>query len=101
MAVADYLLPGLASLGEWTRAHLVELPGLSGSGEPPHELDMSEYGRCVAEWLEKRAASVPSGEYVEVPGAHTFPWLDPHAWSDPVRRFANRVSAAPRWAEGR
>jgi pimeloyl-ACP methyl ester carboxylesterase len=52
MAVADYLLPGLTALGEWTRAHLVELPGFSGSGDPPHPLDVVEYGDAVAAWLD-------------------------------------------------
>jgi pimeloyl-ACP methyl ester carboxylesterase len=52
MAVADYLVPGLAALGEWTRAHLVELPGLAGSGEPPRPLDVGEYGDAVVAWLE-------------------------------------------------
>jgi pimeloyl-ACP methyl ester carboxylesterase len=51
MAVADYLLPGLAAFGAWTRAHLVELPGFGGSGEPPHELSVPEFGRAVADWL--------------------------------------------------
>jgi pimeloyl-ACP methyl ester carboxylesterase len=51
MAVATYLLPGMAAFGSWTRAHLLELPGLAGSGEPPHELSMAEYGQAVAHWL--------------------------------------------------
>jgi pimeloyl-ACP methyl ester carboxylesterase len=51
LAVADYLLPGLAALGEWTRAHLLELPGQCGSGEPPHELSVAEHGRAVAAWI--------------------------------------------------
>jgi pimeloyl-ACP methyl ester carboxylesterase len=51
MAVADYLVPGVRALGEWTRAHLLELPGLAGSGEPPHELSVPEYGAAVADWL--------------------------------------------------
>src|SRR5215210_6215113 len=51
MAVADYLLPGLAAFGGWTRAHLVELPGFGGSGEPPHELSVPEFGQAVADWL--------------------------------------------------
>ncbi|PAZ17332.1 alpha/beta hydrolase [Streptomyces sp. SA15] len=211
MGVADYLLPGLAAFGRWTRAHLVELPGFAGSGDPPHELDVPEFGRCVVDWLAARALGpvilaghssgtqvaahaalghpgvagvvlasptvdpmargyvrlfvhwrldgrreppglseshrpewkraglrrllhtarvhlddaledsvarlrvplliirgrddrigtarwgrhlaglVPDGEYVEVAGAHTFPWLDPEAWSQPVRGFARRV----------
>jgi pimeloyl-ACP methyl ester carboxylesterase len=52
MAVADYLLPGLAALGEGTRAHLVELPGVAGSGDPPRPLDVVEYGDAVAAWLD-------------------------------------------------
>jgi pimeloyl-ACP methyl ester carboxylesterase len=208
MAVADYLLPGLAAFGEWTRAHLVELPGFGGSGEPPHELSVPEFGQAVADWLSSQplgpvvlaghssgtqvaaeaatghpdvaglvlasptvdpvarswlrlvarwrldgrheppglteshkpewkragprrlvhlvhahlrhaledplrqlsmpllilrgaddrlstpdwarqlATSVPHGRYVELPGAHTFPWRDSHAWSEPVHSFA-------------
>ncbi|MEV1290064.1 alpha/beta fold hydrolase [Micromonospora sp. NPDC049679] len=212
MGVADYLMPGLGAFGEWTRAHLVELPGFAGSGDPPHELTVPEFGRAVADWLTARqlgrvvlaghssgtqvaaqaamghahvpgvvlasptvdpvarglmrllvrwrldgrreppgltqshrpewkraggprlahlvrahlkhvieepvarlavpllvirgrddvistrrwgrqlAALAPASEYVEVAGAHTFPWRDPHAWSEPVRRFATRLT---------
>lgn len=208
MAVADYLMPALAALGSWTRAHLVELPGFAGSGDPPHELSVSEHGEAVAGWLEAAAlgrvvlvghssgtqvaahaaarrpdlvaalmlasptvdpaarswlrlfvrwrldgrrepagltdshrrewrragawrlvqlvrthlrdpleatvaavqvpllvlrgredriltrrwadqlAALGGGGVVEMPGAHTFPWLDPEAWSGPLRRFA-------------
>jgi pimeloyl-ACP methyl ester carboxylesterase len=211
MAVADYLLPGLAALGEWTRAHLIELPGFGGSGEPPHELSVPQFGHAVADWLTAQqfdhvllaghssgtqvaaeaavdrpgltgvmlasptidpaargllrlfvrwrldgryepaglneshkpeylragprrlihvvrahlrhaieepvsrlgvpllvirgvddrlstpgwgrqlAGLVPDGEYLEMPGAHTFPWRDPHAWSQPLRRFAEKA----------
>ncbi|MGP3975735.1 alpha/beta fold hydrolase [Streptomyces sp. 8N114] len=215
LAVADYLLPGLAAFGRWTRAHLVELPGFGGSGEPPHELDVPEFGRCVADWLTARdlhrvvlaghssgtqvaaraavdhpnvaavvlasptvdpaargwlrllarwrldsrrepaglgpshrpewkragpkrllhtvgahlkepleasvrrlavpvlvlhgrqdvigtrrwalrlAALPPDGRFADVPGAHTFPWLDPEAWSEPVRHLAEEVASRP------
>jgi pimeloyl-ACP methyl ester carboxylesterase len=50
-AVASYLLPGVGALAVWTRAHVLELPGLADSGEPPHELSMAEYGQAVAHWL--------------------------------------------------
>ncbi len=207
MAVADYLMPGLGAFAAWTRAHLVELPGFAGSGEPPHELDVDEFGRCAAEWVaahqlgdvilaghssgtqvaasaaaeandvagvvlasptvdpasrgwlrlavrwrwdsrneppgldeihlpewkragprrllhtvrvhlrdsleastarlavpvlvirgeQDRISTRPWGRtlgshYVEVAGAHTFPWLDPTSWSEPVRRFATSVA---------
>jgi pimeloyl-ACP methyl ester carboxylesterase len=211
MAVADYLLPGLGAFAGWTRAHLLELPGFGGSGEPPHELSVPEFGRAVADWLTARRLGrvvlaghssgtqvaaeaavghqdvagvvlasptvdpvargavrllvrwrldgryeppglseshrpewkragfrrllhafrahldhvmeepvsrltvpllvirgrddristspwarrltelAPAGEYIEVVGAHTFPWRDPQAWSEPVRRFATRL----------
>jgi pimeloyl-ACP methyl ester carboxylesterase len=53
MAVADYLMPALAQLGRWTRAHLLELPGYAGSGEATRPLDVSGYGDTVVEWLEQ------------------------------------------------
>lgn len=213
LAVSDYLLPALAALGEWTRAHLIDLPGLAGSGDPPRELSIEEYGAAVRDWIDAQAserlvvaghssgtqvaaeaaadnpaalglvlaspttdpllrglvrltiawqldgrreppglteshkpewrraglprlwhvvraqlghdiegpvsrtkvpvlvirgrrdlisrggwarhlADVPGdGSYVEVPGAHTFVWLDPHAWSAPIRSFVD--SATP------
>jgi pimeloyl-ACP methyl ester carboxylesterase len=43
------------------------------------------------EWGQRLAALSSAGEYVEVPGAHTFMWRDPDAWSPPVRRFAERL----------
>ena len=51
MAVADYLMPAVAELGRWTRAHLVELPGYAGSGEAARPLDVPGYGGAVAEWV--------------------------------------------------
>jgi pimeloyl-ACP methyl ester carboxylesterase len=51
MAVANYLAPAVRALGRWTRAHLLELPGFSGSGEPPRPLDVREFGAAVAAWL--------------------------------------------------
>jgi pimeloyl-ACP methyl ester carboxylesterase len=51
MTVSDYLLPGLGALSTWTRTHLVELPGGSGSGAPPHDLGVAGYARAAAGWL--------------------------------------------------
>jgi pimeloyl-ACP methyl ester carboxylesterase len=52
LAVADYLQPALCALGAWTRASLVELPGFSGSGEPPHPLDVAQFADAVVQWLD-------------------------------------------------
>jgi pimeloyl-ACP methyl ester carboxylesterase len=51
MTVSDYLLPGLDVLSAWTRTYLVELPGGSGSGPPPHPLTVAEYADAAAGWL--------------------------------------------------
>jgi pimeloyl-ACP methyl ester carboxylesterase len=51
MTVSDYLLPGLGALSAWTRTHLVELPGGSGSGVPPHPLSVAEYAHAAVDWL--------------------------------------------------
>jgi pimeloyl-ACP methyl ester carboxylesterase len=52
LAVANYLLPAVRALGDWTRAHLVELPGFSGSGEPPHPMDVGQFADALAQWLD-------------------------------------------------
>jgi pimeloyl-ACP methyl ester carboxylesterase len=52
LAVCDYLLPGLAELGRWTRAHLIDLPGCGGSADPPHELSVEQYADVVLDWLD-------------------------------------------------
>jgi pimeloyl-ACP methyl ester carboxylesterase len=51
LAVADYLLPALAEL-RWTQSHLIDLPGLAGSGPPPARLDVPGYAEAVANWLD-------------------------------------------------
>jgi hypothetical protein len=48
-------------------------------------------GLSTPDWARRLTAIVPDGEYVELPGAHTFPWLDPRAWSQPVRDFATAL----------
>ena len=55
LAVADYLQPAVCALGAWTRAHLVELPGFSGSGEPPHPMDVPQFADALAQWLDGSA----------------------------------------------
>jgi pimeloyl-ACP methyl ester carboxylesterase len=56
MAVSDYLTPAQAALN-WTQAHLVDLPGLAGSGDPPHRLGVPQSAEAVCDWLE--AAKLP------------------------------------------
>jgi pimeloyl-ACP methyl ester carboxylesterase len=51
MAVSDYLLPAQAAL-TWTRTHLLDLPGLSGSGDAPRRLEVPEYADAVCDWLD-------------------------------------------------
>src|SRR4051812_7665911 len=53
LAVSNYLLPAVTALAGWTRAHLVELPGFSGSGEPLHPMDVPQFADAVAEWLAR------------------------------------------------
>jgi hypothetical protein len=56
MTVPDRLLPGLGAFGQWIRAHPVGLPGFVGSGDPPHEPDVPEFGRRVADRLPTPSA---------------------------------------------
>jgi pimeloyl-ACP methyl ester carboxylesterase len=52
LAVTSYLEPAVRELAAWTRAHLVELPGYSGSGEPPHPMDVPQFADAVLQWLD-------------------------------------------------
>jgi pimeloyl-ACP methyl ester carboxylesterase len=56
MAVSDYLLPAQAAL-DWTQTHLIDLPGLAGSADPPHRLDVPQFAEAVSDWLA--AAGLP------------------------------------------
>jgi pimeloyl-ACP methyl ester carboxylesterase len=53
LAVADYLMPGLAAFAGWTRAHLLELPGFDGA-PAPRGLTVEEFGNAVRDWLAVR-----------------------------------------------
>jgi pimeloyl-ACP methyl ester carboxylesterase len=53
MTACDYMMPGLGELATWTRAHLIDLPGCGGSGEPPHELTVTEFAGAVLDWLDR------------------------------------------------
>jgi pimeloyl-ACP methyl ester carboxylesterase len=44
-------------------------------------------------WLRELAGLRPNVEWVKVAGAHTFVWMHPRAWSDPLHRLADRASA--------
>lgn len=45
----------------------------------------------TADWARRLTTKTCVGQYLELAGAHTFPWRDPHAWSDPVQRFAASI----------
>jgi pimeloyl-ACP methyl ester carboxylesterase len=60
-------------------ADLVELPGGSGSGEPPHDLTVTEYARAAAGWLHTQQfgpvvlAGHSSGTQVAAEAAQRYP----------------------------
>jgi pimeloyl-ACP methyl ester carboxylesterase len=45
------------------------------------------------EWMDELAAGSDS-DWEHVPGAHTFVWNHPDAWSEPLRRLGQRVGAS-------
>lgn len=52
MAVSDYLLPALTGLSHDAQTHLVDLPGLAGSGLATELLDVPGYAAAVIAWLD-------------------------------------------------
>lgn len=52
MGVSDYLIPAVHAHADWTQAHLVDLPGLAGSGPATRPLDVAGYAQSVCAWLD-------------------------------------------------
>ena len=46
---------------------------------------------CREEWARELADLAPDGRFVPVPGAHSFVWTAPAAWSGPVEDLARQV----------
>ncbi|MDA3642502.1 alpha/beta hydrolase [Saccharopolyspora indica] len=53
MGVSDYLMPAMRALATWTQAHLVDLPGLGGSGPARRRSDVPGYAAAVADWMDR------------------------------------------------
>jgi hypothetical protein len=43
-------------------------------------------------WMDDLIGVAKEATWVKVPGAHAFVWLYPEAWSDPLRRLAERAA---------
>lgn len=43
-------------------------------------------------WMQELVDAAGTAEWVRMPGAHAFVWLYPRAWSDPLRRLAERAA---------
>ncbi|HEV2782765.1 MAG TPA: alpha/beta hydrolase [Actinophytocola sp.] len=89
LAVADYLLPALAAL-TWTQVHLIDLPGLAGSADPPHPLDVPGYAEAVCDWLDE--AELPPAVLI---GHSSGTQVAAHAAAARPQRVAAVVLASP------
>jgi pimeloyl-ACP methyl ester carboxylesterase len=53
----------------------------------------AEHDRLTTDgWLDELMSVGADAEWVKVRGAHAFVWLDPEAWSTPLRRLAQRAA---------
>lgn len=85
---------GVRGLVHVVRAHL---------GDPPLEklvphlpmpllvLRGREDRIATAEWAQQLAHAAPRGHFTAMPGPHTFVWIDPEAWSSPIRRLTENI----------
>ncbi len=46
---------------------------------------------CTQEWARALGALARDGRFASVPGAHSFVWSAPEAWSGPIRALAEEV----------
>jgi pimeloyl-ACP methyl ester carboxylesterase len=43
---------------------------------------------CTEAWARELSEKAPDGRFHQLPGAHSFPWTSPGAWSEPIRQLA-------------
>jgi pimeloyl-ACP methyl ester carboxylesterase len=46
---------------------------------------------CTREWALELSRLALDGRFAAVPGAHSFVWTTPHAWSEPIERLAGEL----------
>jgi pimeloyl-ACP methyl ester carboxylesterase len=44
---------------------------------------------CTEAWARELADRAPDGRFATLPGAHSFPYSEPDAWSEPIRRLTD------------
>lgn len=42
-------------------------------------------------WARELAGLARTGQFAELPGPHTFPWVAPSAWSPPIRALTSQI----------
>jgi pimeloyl-ACP methyl ester carboxylesterase len=47
---------------------------------------------CTEQWARQLSERAPDGRFQQLPGAHSFVWTAPDAWSTPIERLAREVS---------
>ena len=96
--IPEWKRAGPGGIGHLLRVHLADhLEDQVGRLPMPMLAIRAAEDRLSSEsWVRDLARRAPDGDHVSVPGAHAFVWLDPSAWSEPLRRLADRaVSALP------
>jgi pimeloyl-ACP methyl ester carboxylesterase len=86
----EWVRAGPRRLLHIVRAHLADrIEDVLGDAPFPVLVLRGREDRLLtAEWARELARTAPDGRFVEVPGAHTFVWPFPDAWSEPIRRLA-------------
>src|SRR3954452_20232983 len=47
---------------------------------------------CTERWARQLSKLAPDGRFTTIPGAHSFVWTAPSAWSEPIEQLAREVS---------
>jgi pimeloyl-ACP methyl ester carboxylesterase len=92
--IPEWKRAGPRGIAHLLRVHLRDrLEDQVASLEMPALAIRAEHDRLSTdEWLDALASMGADTRWVKVPGAHPFVWTHPSAWSDPLRRLAERVA---------
>jgi pimeloyl-ACP methyl ester carboxylesterase len=92
--IPEWKRAGLRGIAHLVRAHLADAleDQVAGLTMPVLVIRGTDDRISTDRWVAELARVAADSEVVTVPGPHTFTWVDPRAWSEPLQRLARHAA---------